>query len=824
MLFFILNFLPATSQDAKYYLKKAKKEYKSDNYIEAINDLNKCNKLNPDQIETVFLLAQYHEAYLKNDSAIKYYEQAKLLCNWRKDIVIYRSILDHLGSIYLSQGKCEKAKENYEKINYNTEYSMYYKLAKCFFHEKQYSQALVYCGYIESQNQYYNNDNSTLILLAICNDSLASQNIDSAKIYYRQAFNYYEKYLNYYYYGFSGINSYIFKFSPDDEKYFIRLAKISEIIFNRPINEERYLNCALLANPRNADNLYNRSLKKNILNRNVEALTDINSALNINSDKNIFYRQRGLIYIALDSLDKAYSDLTTSLSKNKNDSLSYYLRGLVFYKKQNFSKALADFKRSQKLMSCSDPLVDSMIQKTNTEIFNSEIENMPPHIKIKNSTDGDPLTITFSPNLKSLPIKGFITDDSRIKSISDGLTQADFDSSLKNPEFRINVQVENKNEITISATDIYNNTDSITLNLNRVKNEKIIFKNSLPIIADNGNTHEILPDSSNSTTFYFKGKIYNVESFHNFIFNINNKPIKYELTDDEGLKYSDTLFIPLSQDSVNFTYVSNDNEIISTVYYINRKEVQSSEKSPMGRTWVVFIVNHDYTYWPSLDGPENDYAKVSEALKNYNIQQIIKKENLTSSSLNEYFKNELNSLVKTQKVKSLVIWYAGHGEYVPEEDEPNNGESYWIPVDARKNTPQQYFAISDLISQVHKYKTIKHLLIVSDACKTGASFVEKDRGNNSTLNCDDGESYYKNSFQALTSSGKENTKDNSTLAETFADVLIQSSRYNERCVSINAISNKVTERSSSKNIPKPELSNLSSFHSDPKATFLFIRK
>jgi uncharacterized caspase-like protein len=66
---------------------------------------------------------------------------------------------------------------------------------------------------------------------------------------------------------------------------------------------------------------------------------------------------------------------------------------------------------------------------------------------------------------------------------------------------------------------------------------------------------------------------------------------------------------------------------------------------------------------------------------------------------------------------NLLIFYAGHG--IAEKDKFGDVDGYWIPSSARKGNNSTYIS-SDDINKALKRSNSKHILVVADACFSGA--------------------------------------------------------------------------------------------------------
>ncbi|MFK7787130.1 MAG: TAXI family TRAP transporter solute-binding subunit [Crocinitomicaceae bacterium] len=107
----------------------------------------------------------------------------------------------------------------------------------------------------------------------------------------------------------------------------------------------------------------------------------------------------------------------------------------------------------------------------------------------------------------------------------------------------------------------------------------------------------------------------------------------------------------------------------------------------------------------------------------------------------------LNQLSKDiRENDKLLIWYSGHGEYVPSKN-----KGYWITSNVSSSTELSdaisYSDILGLLEDIHA----KHILLISDACYSGALFSTLRGGNSSNFTLT--QRMHKQSRYALTSGG-----------------------------------------------------------------------
>jgi len=82
-------------------------------------------------------------------------------------------------------------------------------------------------------------------------------------------------------------------------------------------------------------------------------------------------------------------------------------------------------------------------------------------------------------------------------------------------------------------------------------------------------------------------------------------------------------------------------------------------------------------------------------------------EKATCDSFHRIFERYISELTETD---NLIIFYTGHGHHNSIID-----RGYWIPYDARKETPSSYFSNPDLLDYLRKLKA-HHIVLISDSC------------------------------------------------------------------------------------------------------------
>jgi hypothetical protein len=248
---------------------------------------------------------------------------------------------------------------------------------------------------------------------------------------------------------------------------------------------------------------------------------------------------------------------------------------------------------------------------------------------------------------------------------------------------------------------------------------------------------------------------------------------------------------------------------------LNRNGTTISDSNPMGNTLVIFIENSDYQNFAALQGPPKDANLITGVLEdNYQVLPIRRLRNQTKQQMEKFFSIDLRDEVRGKQIKSLVIWFAGHGKFI-------NDVGYWIPVDARRDEEFTYYSLTTLRASMESYMNyLTHVLVITDACESGPSFYQAMRSDLKARNCADWRATQFKSSQVFSSAGYELAVDDSQFTRTFASAL----RGNPKtCIAIEEIALQVTKAVTQNNQQKPKFGKITGLK-DEDGTFFFIKK
>jgi TPR repeat protein len=198
-------------------------------------------------------------------------------------------------------------------------------------------------------------------------------------------------------------------------------------------------------------------------------------------------------------------------------------------------------------------------------------------------------------------------------------------------------------------------------------------------------------------------------------FTVNDRA---EQLDDHGLFRVPVLVwgpaVPVKVVAVDRQGKSANVELQITVDTATPPAGQALKKSPgiaFGAYYALVIGNNTYTYWPSLNTPEQDARDVAEVLsRKYGFKTKVLL-NATRFDLLQALNDFRKTLTEND---NLLVYYAGHGHF-----ERQIQRGYWVPVDSATDSDVNWiptFAITDVLSAM----SARHVLIVADSCYSGA--------------------------------------------------------------------------------------------------------
>jgi tetratricopeptide (TPR) repeat protein len=534
------------------------------------------------------------------------------------------------------------------------------------------------------------------------------------------------------------------------------------------------------------------------------AILDYTKAISISQDVDA-YAARADLYFHNSQFSEALNDYNKALQSDRNNLSALEKRAICFQKTGKKEEAIRDLKQILALAGKATN-VSGLAERITKNLFELNREKNKPLIQVLNSRNIEIKSIELADGLTETLIRIKVEDESDISSLQINKKTYEFhNDSLKNgQQFRLNI-ADNKT-IEIVAEDVYQNKAIASIMVKLTDAGLPGIEISSPIASDDG----FIYLTSFEPEVVIEGKILGKNTIDSL--EINNKSIDFR-----NIGPHSTFKTKINIDNIetlSFLIKDSNGNKVTRNFKLDRTDAAVFNENPMGRTWVVFVENSDYAHFTDLDGPKKEVDLMIKALSKYKIDNIIHKRNLNRSQMQHFFSTELKNQITSNRVNSLLIWFAGHGKL----QEQN---SFWVPVDSKIDDFNSYYSLNTLKAAIKPYmKNVTHSLIVTDACETGPSFYMAMRAITADRNCDDTKSTKFKSSQIFTSSGYDGQDSDSQFTKTFANALMFDSNI---CVPIERIVRQVTSEVTKSSNKRPKFGKIAGFE-DENGTFIFIKK
>ncbi len=758
-------------QSARKYFKAGEDFLEVRKYEDAIEQFSNAVALDPEYDKAYISRAAAYERVNNYAAAADDYERA-LVFNDKDEELMYKA-----GNAFYRSGNYGKSLAMLSsalarKSNYLEAYQV---RVQVFIALKRYDEALEDCKralrYKENELNYYN--------LGVVYEKL--ELLDEAEDAYQKSIaknkNVIDPYLS------------LGKLAFQREKYDLAMSSVNQV---------------LRIDARNKDGLMLRS-RINAARMNLnQAVNDISEALTIYRNDPVMHVLRGDFYKELSRHTDAILDYTYAMEAGDTTAQIYYKRAGAYEKIRDFESAMKDY---DKLLEISqyDGTAQKLLAEARKRMFEINREDNKPVVKLVEPASNEDRTVFIPRGLNVIALTGLVQDESELSSLVINNFTVQPAEVKDGYEFLASINLRDADQIVVEATDVYENVEKAVFDVVWTETEKP----DVNIIAPYAGDNNIIYLDSDDPVIYVEGRVE------------DESQIKSIYIDDVAASYVPTDVNPVFSARVavenrsKFSVRAEDvyGNIANVDFTLNRESTDFSN-NPMGKTWAIFIENSNYDYFASLEGPTKDITLMKTALNKYQVHNFIHKKDMTKREMEKFFSIELRDLLRSNRVSSLMIWYAGHGKFV-------NETGYWIPVDAQREDEFTYFNVNALKASMQSYpEQLTHTLVITDACESGPSFYQAMRSANEIRSCDDWEATRFKSSQVLSSAGYELASDDSQFTRTFANTLINNP---DACVPIESIVQKVTTAVTGNNQQKPQFGKIAGLE-DENGTFFFIPK
>ncbi len=757
------------AQNAKKSYKNAKKFFESQQYQEAITELNQAIAVDASFIDAYVLRAQLLEKQENLDAAASDYEKASTLDPKTVDYLFQAGrlnyqIRNYTKAIQFLTSATTLDSKNFQALQY-----------KAFTHIKlnEYKQAILALDNALQIEQ----TNMCFYARGVANDSL--KNYSQAIIDYNKAL----------------------ALNPNFQKAYYALAK-AYLSNNQLDNALELASRAVQKFPEVAEAYEVRYLVYYKRGELLNAINDLSKLETLTENKASVLFTRGAYYFEYEHFQNAKSDFSQVLALEPSNYLAIYWRGRSNEELMENAPALTDYKNFLILAQNGEGNFKE-VAEAKKRLFELNRETIAPVVVIDTPMVIGQKKLAVFNNADRIIIQGIIKDQNSIESLFINGVKVELG---KNGEFSYSLNITDLLVVNFSATDVYGNLSTVDYDLQKTEIDLPIIRITTPFASDNGEIYL----STNESNIFIEGDVEDAS----LIKDIFIDGVRASFDDTKvNPKFNATISI-FNKNIISVKAVDEFNNIQEKSFTLNREGAQISQENPMGKTWVIFIENSTYETFASLEGPTKDVSSMKSVLANYQVHNFIHKKDMTKKEMERFFSIELRDQVKKNNVNSLLVWYAGHGKFI-------NETGYWIPVDATRDDEFTYFNINSLKAGMQSYSSIiTHTLVVTDACESGPSFYQAMRASNDIRSCDDVNATKFKSSQVFSSAGYELASDNSQFTKTFAKSL----QFNEdACIPIESIVTKVTEAVAGNENQKPQFGKIAGFE-DENGTFFFIKK
>ncbi len=466
---------------------------------------------------------------------------------------------------------------------------------------------------------------------------------------------------------------------------------------------------ALELNPQSTDALFTRSKAFALQKDFAKAIDDVSRCIALGRTDRLVYIQRARYYTGFGQHQNAVNDLNQVLLSNPADTEAILFRSQCREANLDLEGALKDLQNAEKLMEdhgAFTPAEKASITEAKDriakQVFELNRESDPPGITVVEPfRKGEVAQVSAS--LSYVKVSGHVRDRSLLKSITVNGLAADFAKDEKDPQFVVSIPLGKADlEIVVQAVDVYDNLSSALLQVER--SEGIAPSIALTKPKPTGERELTLPAGQDD--LFLEGVITDASLIR--MISVNGVNASYppdelnpEFSISLNVKGRDGFVVRAEDQFGNAAEMSYSITRLAEPVAVRTASTTTSSapSSATGTTWVIYIENKNYRDFPAT----------------------IQKKNLSKEQLERFFNVELRDLVRTNKVNTLLVWYAGHGR-------TQGGKAYWVPVDGRKDDVYSYFNYGSLKVQMQNYsETVGSTLVVSDAAGTDPSFYELTR-------------------------------------------------------------------------------------------------
>ncbi|WP_285057684.1 tetratricopeptide repeat protein [Pedobacter ginsengisoli] len=518
-------------------------------------------------------------------------------------------------------------------------------------------------------------------------------------------------------------------------------AYFNEKLYDKSIGDN---DKALQLDPKNLMALSNRAASYNNSGDKIKALEDLNTLVMLDAKNPVQWAKRGAVYVNIGEYQKAISDLSTALELNPKDISSLNNRGWAFARTGQYKRSVTDYK------------ILISIQPQESRAY---ISMMPSLIRMGQFSEARAVYKDY----QAKGLSSYITNDDwkffihYLRAATEHIPAGQYQEALRSldqslKEYGSEIKTANKSGYADvlalkgylleklnrdgEALDAYNQATVINPDQPDVSEAVKRLVQKQGIAKQKDNTQPIIelisPRSARGLQIVkneSKIEIVGRAKDESGIKSIAVNGLQVDKVEEDGL-FLTTIVLKEGQNSITVIATDKNDNAGTKTFQLNAilPSVAKTKEEPaiipvdVNKPPVfhaILIASNEYQD-PAIDdlqNPSRDAESLKQILQNnytFNANNIQTVYNKTREEIMQAIIQKSNSLGEND---NLLIFYAGHG--IAEKDKFGDVDGYWVPVSAKKGMNSTYIS-SDDINKALKRSNSKHILVIADACFSGA--------------------------------------------------------------------------------------------------------
>lgn len=471
------------------------------------------------------------------------------------------------------------------------------------------------------------------------------------------------------------------------------------------------------------------------------AIADFSQVIKMKPEMEYGYLNRASAFVLQEQYEKAISDVNEAINRNPKNAENFNQRAVCYKQKGDYEKAIADFATAISMNGEKGLYYSNILSSL---VRTLQFDKAKEYYKIYQEK-----------NLKEINENEGRVYAYYMKAATEDIPAANYEQALNNLNTAATEYGDESKKLSKSRyTNILALKGFVLAKLNRLEEAQVVYEQTLAInprqtdvreaisgikaklleIAQSDKTGPeielINPNPSRSFIIESDGSVTQIIGRAKDLsgiaeVKINNAGVAK--LEEDGLFVNDQQLKP-GTNEILITATDKRGNKSSKTFTLTGNAVGKDKPVdiPVGlltakpqKYYAILIAEKDYQdpSIPDLQNPVNDARDLKNILESqYNFagSQVDTLFNRSREDILQTIVQRCNTLTEND---NLVIFYAGHG--TAEKDKYGDVDGYWIPVSAKLGVTSSYVSSED-INKALKKSNAKHILLIADACFSGA--------------------------------------------------------------------------------------------------------